>query len=59
MLGELPELIRWLESGSDGEQETAERIYEAFAAVLLPGDSADAPDEARALSCPWAGICIC
>ena len=37
----LPALMQWLEGGSDGEQELAERIYEAVLA-LLP-----APEQAR------------
>ncbi len=30
----LPKLVAWLEGGSDAEQETAERVYEAFAPTL-------------------------
>lgn len=38
----LPSLVAWLEGGSDAEQETAERVYEAFAPALRAA-AADAP----------------
>ena len=35
---QLPGLMAWLESGSDAEQELAERIHETFKAHLQPDD---------------------
>ena len=47
---QLPSLVQWLEGGSDGEQELAERIHEAVVSLMpdAPGTLA-APEEARRL----------
>ena len=46
---QLPALLQWLQGGSDGEQETAERIREAFGTLsqapgtLAPGQACYKP----------------
>lgn len=41
-LAQLPSLMAWLESGSDVEQEVADRIHETFKAHPQPNDDLQA-----------------
>ena len=46
-IAQLPSLMAWLESGSDAEQELADRIHETFKAHLQPVDDPQARPCAR------------